>query len=75
MPPSLLLHGDKDPTVPYPIAVELHQKLVDTGNPCEFITMTGCGHGATLPEWKAKLPGLMKTFLTTQKILPVPKQE
>ncbi|WP_438481908.1 alpha/beta hydrolase [Oleiharenicola lentus] len=73
MPPSLLLHGDKDPTVPYAIAQELHQKLITTGNTCEFITMTGCGHGATVPEWKAKLPALMEKFLTDQKILPVGK--
>ncbi|HEY0865372.1 MAG TPA: alpha/beta hydrolase [Lacunisphaera sp.] len=72
MPPSLLLHGDKDPTVPYESSVILHRTLVGTGNSCEFITMPGCGHGTTLPEWKAKLPDLIRRFLTAQKILPVP---
>lgn len=71
MPPSLLLHGDKDPTVPYESSVILHRKLTATGNHCEFITMPGCGHGTTLPEWKEKLPGLIRQFLTGQKILPV----
>jgi hypothetical protein len=36
--------------------------------------MPGCGHGATLPEWKEKLPGIVQEFLTKQKILPVAKQ-
>lgn len=71
MPPSLLLHGDKDPTVPYESSVILHRTLTGTGNSCEFITMPGNGHGTTLPEWKEKLPGLIERFLTAQKILPV----
>jgi len=72
MPPSLLFHGDEDPTVPYESSVILHRTLTGTGNSCEFIPMPGCGHGATLPEWKARLPGLIQKFLTDQKILPVP---
>jgi acetyl esterase len=72
MPPSLLFHGDEDPTVPYESSVILHRTLTGTGNSCEFIPMPGCGHGTTLPEWKARLPGLIQKFLTEQKILPVP---
>jgi acetyl esterase len=70
MPPSLLLHGDKDPTVPYQSSVILHEKLVASGNTCEFITMPGCGHGTTLPEWKEKLPGIVQQFLREQHLLP-----
>jgi acetyl esterase len=70
MPPSLLLHGDKDPTVPHESSVVLHRTLTASGNSCEFITMPGCGHGTTLPEWKEKLPGLIQKFLTEHKILP-----
>ncbi len=73
MPPSLLLHGDKDPTVPYQSSVNLHRKLTEAGNVCEFITMTGCGHGATLPEWKQKLPGLVEKFLRAQNLVPAEK--
>lgn len=72
MPPALLLHGDKDPTVPYESSVILHRALTGTGNSCEFITMPGNGHGATLPEWKAKLPGLIEKFLAAQGLLAVP---
>lgn len=71
MPPSLLLHGDADPTVPYQSSVVLHKTLTDSGNTCEFITMPGCGHGATLPEWKAKLPALVEKFLREQQLVPV----
>ncbi len=71
MPPSLLLHGDKDPTVPYESSIILHRTLTASGNSCEFITMPGCGHGTTRPEWKARLPGLVEKFLREQKLLPV----
>jgi acetyl esterase/lipase len=70
MPPSILFHGDADPTVPYESSVILHQKLVDTGNSCEFITMPGCGHGTTLPEWKARVPELIRAFLEKQQLVP-----
>jgi acetyl esterase/lipase len=72
MPPSILFHGDADPTVPYQTSVILHQKLIDSGNSCEFITMPGCGHGTTLPEWKAKVPVLIQAFLEKQNLVPVP---
>lgn len=74
MPPILLLHGDADPIVPIVSSVNLHATLTKTGNICEFITMTGCGHGATVPEWGAKLPVILKQFLTDQHILPVVAQ-
>ncbi len=71
MPPSLLLHGDQDPLVPFQSSVVLHDKLVAPGNACEFITMPGCGHGATLPEWHKKVPELVQKFLTEQHLLPI----
>lgn len=71
MPPSLLLHGNKDPTVPFESSMILHRTLTATGNYSQFIPMPGCGHGTTLPEWKEKLPGLVRNFLTEQHLLPV----
>jgi acetyl esterase len=70
MPPTLLLHGNQDPTVPYQSSVVLHRALTEHGSLCEFITMPGCGHGATLPEWKEKLPGLVENFLRAQNLIP-----
>ena len=69
MPPVIMFHGDADPTVPYRIAVALHDKLVATSNTCEFITMPHGGHGIGL-DWKDKSRTMIKQFLMEQKILP-----
>jgi acetyl esterase/lipase len=73
MPPMIMFHGDADPTVPYRIAVALHDKLVATSNTCEFITIPSGGHGIP-PEWKNKSRDMIKKFLVGQKILPVPTE-
>jgi len=70
MPPVIMFHGDADPTVPYRIAVALHDKLVATSNTCEFTTIHGGGHGIP-PDWKDKSREMIKDFLQKQKILPV----
>ena len=70
MPPVLMFHGDADLTVPYRIAVALHDKLTATSNTCEFITIPGGGHGIP-PEWKNKSRDMIQKFLEEQKILPV----
>jgi acetyl esterase/lipase len=69
MPPMIMFHGDADPTVPYHLAVTLHDKLVATSNTCEFITIPGGGHGIPL-EWKNKSRDLIKKFLEEQDLLP-----
>ena len=71
MPPVMMFHGDADPTVPYRIAVALHDRLAATSNLCEFTTIPGGGHGIG-PAWKDKSRTMIKDFLTEQKILPVP---
>ncbi len=70
MPPVIMFHGDADPTVPYRIAVALHDKLIATSNVCEFTTIAGGGHGIP-PEWKDKSRDMIKKFLKEQNILPV----
>ena len=69
MPPVILFHGDADPTVPYRIAVALRDKLVATGNNCEFTTIPGGGHGIP-PGWKDKSRTMIKEYLKEQRILP-----
>ncbi|MCU0792221.1 MAG: alpha/beta hydrolase [Opitutaceae bacterium] len=73
MPPTLLIHGDADVTVPYAHAVALHRALTETGNVCEFVTVPGGTHkfSTELAEWKTKVPELHKAFLTKHGILPV----
>lgn len=72
MPPVIMFHGDADETVPYGIAVALHEKLVATSNTCEFVTIASGKHGfqTQLPEWKEKTRTILHRFLTQQGILP-----
>jgi acetyl esterase/lipase len=44
-PPTFIVHGDADPTVPYQQSVDLHKKFVEAGVKTEFITVPGGGHG------------------------------
>ncbi len=69
MPPVIMFHGDADPTVPYRIAIALHDKLTATGNTCEFLAIPGGGHGLPL-SWKDKSREMIKDFLTKQGVLP-----
>ncbi len=72
MPPVLVFHGDADSTVTNRESIALHDKLVATGNVCEFVTVPGGNHGfqSELPEWKDKTRVIMKEFLIKQGILP-----
>jgi acetyl esterase/lipase len=73
MPPVILFHGEVDKTVPHSIAAALHDKLVATGNVCEFISIPGGGHNYSgdVPEWKEKTREKIKAFLIQQHVLPV----
>lgn len=44
-PPFLIVHGDKDPLVPYHQSVLLHAALANAGVPVTFYTVEGGGHG------------------------------
>ncbi len=45
LPPTLTIHGDADPTVPYQHALDLHQKLDAVGVPNTLFTVPGGRHG------------------------------
>src|SRR5262249_8344655 len=45
MPPYLLIHGDKDPTVPYEQSVRFQKQMRDAGNVCDLVTVAGGVHG------------------------------
>jgi alpha-L-fucosidase 2 len=55
LPPFLLVHGDVDPKVPYPLDVAFRAKLQALGVPCELITIHGGGHG--MISWAKIDPG------------------
>ena len=44
-PPTFIVHGDADPTVPYQQSVLLYQKFQEAGVKSEFITVPGGLHG------------------------------
>lgn len=72
-PPFLLIHGDKDTTVPLSESVEFQKKLTTAGVACELITVKNGGHGLNsrsgeeispkLEEVDAKLEAFLKKHL------------
>jgi dipeptidyl aminopeptidase/acylaminoacyl peptidase len=72
-PPFLLIHGDKDTTVPLSESTEFQKKLKAAGVACELITVTNGGHGLnsragaevspTLEAVDAKLEAFLKKHL------------
>jgi alpha-L-fucosidase 2 len=45
LPPFLLVHGTADTVVPYEQSVQMREKLLATGVPCDLVTIEGGGHG------------------------------
>lgn len=62
-PPTFIVHGDADPTVPYQQSVDLHNKLVEAGVKTEFITVKGGLHGKFDKEKNSELNKAIAAFL------------
>lgn len=62
-PPTFIVHGDADPTVPYAQSVALHQKLVAMGIKTEFMTVPGGQHGKFPAEENKKMNDAIMKFL------------
>jgi alpha-L-fucosidase 2 len=45
LPPFLLIHGDKDPQVPYAQSPRFQEQMKAAGNVCDLITIPDGGHG------------------------------
>jgi alpha-L-fucosidase 2 len=45
LPPFLLIHGDKDPQVPYAQSPRFQERMKTAGNVCDLITIPDGGHG------------------------------
>jgi alpha-L-fucosidase 2 len=45
MPPYLLIHGTKDPQVPYEQSLRFQAQMKSAGNQCELFTVPDGGHG------------------------------
>ena len=64
LPPTLTIHGDADPTVPYQHAVMLHEKLEELGVPNELHTVPGGRHGGFNREQTLAIFETIRRFLS-----------
>lgn len=62
-PPTFIVHGDADPTVPYQHSVDLHKKMDEMGVMNEFITIPGGLHGKFTKEQNSDLNKKIIQFL------------
>ena len=62
-PPTFIVHGDADPTVPYEQSVDLHKRLEAAGVPTKFITIPGGLHGKFTKEQNSELNKAIIEFL------------
>lgn len=62
-PPTFIVHGDADPTVPYQQSVELHKKLKEAGVTTEFITVEGGQHGKFEKEKNSEINKAIMKFI------------
>ena len=70
LPPILTVHGDADPTVPYPEAVKLHQELAKVNVPNQLITVPGGKHGNFTADERVKIYTVIREFLTKNGLGP-----
>ncbi len=61
LPPLLIMHGDRDPVVPFNQSVILYEKLRETGHDVEFYKVLGAGHGVGF--WIEPVYDAVKAFL------------
>lgn len=70
LPPTFIVHGDADPTVPYPQSVQLQKALDGVGVPNKLFTVAGGLHGKFADDQKSAIQAAIREFLTARKILP-----
>jgi acetyl esterase/lipase len=62
-PPTLIIHGDADSTVPYKQSVDLLKMFQDVGVKSQLITVEGGGHGKFTKEKNAELATQIIAFI------------
>jgi acetyl esterase/lipase len=62
-PPTFIVHGDADPTVPYQQSVALHNKFLEAGVKTEFITVPGGLHGKFPADKNSEVNKAIMNFL------------
>lgn len=69
VPPTLVIHGDADPIVPYSQATRLHDALTAAGAPTDMYTVPGGGHGNYPPDQRVKIYEKIHLFLAKYKVM------
>jgi len=67
-PPTMIIHGNADSTVPYKQSEKLYQTFQNAGVKSQFITVEGGGHGKFGKEKDAELALKVIEFLTSLDI-------
>ena len=62
-PPTFILHGDQDPTVPYEPSEEFFRKLIDLGAEASMVRVEGAPHERSF--WSQEVLDAIKDFLDT----------
>jgi acetyl esterase/lipase len=62
-PPTFIVHGDADPTVPYQQSVELQRKFEQAGVKTTFMTVPGGAHGKFTKEKNSEINRAIADFL------------
>jgi acetyl esterase/lipase len=68
-PPTFIVHGDADPTVPYQQSVALHKKFEEMGVTTKFITIPGGLHGKFTKEQNSELNKEIIAFLKSVNVI------
>lgn len=69
LPPTLTIHGDADPTVPYEHALRLKKALDETGIPNQLHTVNGGKHGGFSADQSKAIYAEIEQFLTKHGVL------
>jgi acetyl esterase/lipase len=64
LPPTLHIHGDADPIVPYSHSTKIHEAMTKAGVKSELFTVPGGGHGNFKPEERLKIYAKIREFLS-----------
>ena len=67
-PPTFIVHGDADPTVPYQESIALHKKFEEAGVKTQLMIVEGGLHGKFPPEKKTEVNKAIMDFLKELKI-------
>jgi len=67
-PPTFIVHGDADPTVPYQQSVDLYKKFTEAGVKTKFMTVEGGLHGKFTKEKNSEVNKAIADFLKELKI-------